>query len=147
MKLDYKNMTQDELLDCATLFAKCFQQDPWNEEWTIQQALDRLQEIMSSPHALGYTVYHEGKMIGMLCGRVMTFMDFKEFWIDDFCISNNYQGKGLGSQFLDEVKIFLKDKEISRITLNTTRGFLSDKFYKKNGFKESDNLVTMYYCL
>lgn len=144
MNLKYQIMQQDDMQSCATLFKESFQQEPWNEAWTTEQSLERLKEIMSSPHAFGYVVYDESHIIGMLCGRIMTFMDFKELWVDDLCISHHYQGQGIGSLFLEKVKKEMRKRNVSRITLNTTKGFLSEKFYKKNGFEEAETIVSMY---
>lgn len=141
--MKYRKYDQEDLLICIHLFKECFLQEPWNELWTDEQVESRIKEIMSSQYAFGYVCFDNDKLVGMMFGRVMTFLDYKELWVDDFCVSSLYQGQGLGSQFLNQVKQVMISCDVKRISLNTTRGYLSDKFYKKNGFIEYPSIVYM----
>ena len=53
------------------------------------------------------------------------------------------QGQNLGSRLLDYTKQQCLQKNITHISLNTIRGFLSDVFYQKNGFYEKTDIVCM----
>ncbi len=141
----YENMKNTDLKACASLFQKAFQQPPWNENWTYEQAYQRLEESMSSPMMRGYLIKDHEDIIAMACGRIMTYMSYQEFWIDDLCVLDSYQGQGIGSQLLDFVKDELQKEKINRIVLNTLRSFLSEKFYRKNGFIEDEKSVVMLY--
>lgn len=143
MAFEYRIMTHDDLKACAILFQEAFLQEPWKERWTFEQAFHRLDGIMDARMAIGYVVYDHGDLIGMLCGRKMTYLDETELWIEEVCVSHKYQGKGLGSSLISYVKEELKNIGIKRMVLNTTKGYLSDVFYYKNGFLESDHIVFM----
>ena len=79
MKLCFKNMDKKDLDKAAKLFQVAFQQAPWNENWTYQQSFERLSEIMSTHSSIGYVIYDNELLIGMLLGRVLPYLD------DSFC--------------------------------------------------------------
>lgn len=55
---------------CSILFQQCFMQEPWNETWTYEQSYQRLKEMLLSPYALGYVLYRDNQLIGMILGRL-----------------------------------------------------------------------------
>ena len=61
--------------------------------------------------------------------------------IEDFCISAEEHGKGLGTEFIKLV--FEKAKELGcdSALLGTQKDFPSHKFYLKNGFSEVDSVL------
>jgi len=79
----------------------------------------------------------------MCIGRIMTYLDFKELFIDEFSVHPDYQGQGLGGRLLDYVKGELHKEGIGTMLLNTERGYPAEKFYEKNGFKTDDGLIFM----
>lgn len=131
------------LSECASLFQKCFQQEPWCESWTYDQSYQRLKEMLHSPYVFGFVLYQDNHLSGLVLGRQMTYLSRKELWIDELCIAPQYQGQSLGTELLNMVKKECQKNHIERIVLNTVRGFLSQHFYKKNAFQEVDNIVCM----
>lgn len=142
--MNYKKMTTEDLSACAIVFQDAFLQPPWYENWTYEQAYSRLEELMSSSYFRGYIIKEEEKIIGMACGRVMTYLSYQEFWLDELCLLSQYQGQKRGSSLLDYMKQELTNEKIERIVLNTIKGVLSDVFYQNNGFQENKTIVSMY---
>ena len=97
MNLKYKIMNEEDFEGCAYELIEAFNEEPWNEEWTFEQAFTRIDEIMSARVSRGYVVYDGDTVVAMACGRIMTYIDFKELWIDEFSVNPLYQGKGVGS--------------------------------------------------
>lgn len=144
MNLVYKVMEQDDYEKCAKVFMKAFKGEPWNEDWSFEQAYSRINEIMSSRVSRGYVIYYGDEVVSMLCGRIMTYLDSKEFWIDELSVNPDYQGKSIGSKMLDYIKDNLKKEEIFNICLLTKKGFPSVKFYEKKGLKQEDTIIFMH---
>ena len=63
--------------------------------------------------------------------------------LDQLCISVKFQGQGAGSKFLELIEADIKKQNINTIVLTTSKGFPSEKFYLKNGFKTSDNAILL----
>ncbi|WP_368732117.1 GNAT family N-acetyltransferase [Clostridium sporogenes] len=66
-----------------------------------------------------------------------------EYYIDEFCIGDNFQGKGIGSLFLKDIEKLLYDEKVEGMILNTERDYPSCKFYEKNGFQVLGNLIVL----
>lgn len=66
-----------------------------------------------------------------------------EYYIDQFCVKTDLQGKGIGSYFLKLIENEIQTEKMNAIILNTERGFPAEKFYKKNGFQSVDELITL----
>lgn len=46
MNLEYKIMKEEDFESCAYELIEAFKEEPWNEEWTFEQAFTRIDEIM-----------------------------------------------------------------------------------------------------
>ena len=138
-------MKQEDMKNCAFTLMKAFKEEPWNEEWTHEQAYTRIDEIMSARVSRGYVIYAGDVVVSVLCGRIMTYLGFKELWVDEFSVHPDYQRKGIGTKMMQYVREQLKQEQekISYIVLNTEKGYPSVKFYEANGFKADESLVFM----
>lgn len=147
MELKYKRLEQNEIPMCADTLIKAFREKPWNEDWSFEQAYTRLDELMSARVSRGYIVLDNEKkiIVGMVIGRIMTYMSKKELWLDEVSIHPNYQRKGIGTRMLEYVRTELKEEfeEVSYIVLTTMRGYPSVSFYEKNGFHTDENVIFM----
>ncbi len=52
-----------------------------------------------------------------------------EYYIDQFCVKTDLQGKGIGSYFLKLIEKEIRGDKMNAIILNTERGFPAEKFY------------------
>lgn len=145
MNLEYKIMEQKDFNSCAYELIEAFKEEPWNENWTFEQAYTRIDEIMSATVSRGYVIYDGDVVVSMLCGRIMTYLNFKELWIDEFSVNPKYQRKGIGSKMLDFVREELKKEKdkITYLALNTEKGFPSVKFYESQGFRVEESNIVM----
>lgn len=143
MEYIYKRLTFSDLNNCAKQFILSFQESPWNETWTYEQAVSRLSEIMSSDVSRGFVIYDGEQVVSTLCGRIMTYMDEREFWIDDFSVHPHYQGQGIGKKMLMYIEKELVHDCVDKLMLNTMRGYECQSFYEKQGFTLEPNMIIM----
>jgi len=129
---------------CAKSLVETFGKEPWCEHWTYQQAFERIDEMMASRMSRGYVIADADTVVGMCIGRIMTYMDFKEFFIDEFSVNPSVQGQGLGSRLIEHIDLQLKKENVGNMSLNTEEDKPSVKFYEKNGFKIKRQIVFMH---
>ena len=143
--MGFRIMQQKDIESCAQTLIKAFGEEPWNEKWTFEQAYTRIDEIMSARVSRGYVIYDGDTVVSMLCGRIMTYLNFKELWVDEFSVHPDYQRQGIGTKMMEFVRAKLKEEKekISYIVLNTEKGYPSVKFYEANGFEIDESLVFM----
>ena len=117
------------------------------ERLEIELIYKRLDELMSARVSRGYIVLdsEEKIVVGMVIGRIMTYMNQKELWLDEVSIHPTYQRKGIGTKMFEYVKRELQEEpeEISNLVLTTMRGYPSVGFYEKNGFHIEECVVFM----
>lgn len=144
MELKVIKLTEEHLEECVDLFIDTFSREPWNDEYkSRQQVKDYFINYMKNNYYVGYTGLMDKKVIALSIGMKKPWISGMEYYIDEFCISYDYQGKGIGSSFLKNIEELLKDENVEGMILNTEREFPSCKFYKKNGFKILGNLVIL----
>ena len=142
--MEFRTINKNDFEACAKLLIKTFGEEPWNEIWTYQQAFERIDELMASRMSRGYVVIENGEIAGMCIGRIMTYMDFKEFFIDEFSISPKIQGRGAGSGLIKHAIAETAKENVANLSLTTERGYPAVKFYEKNGFKIKESIVFMH---
>ncbi len=147
MNIIYRRMTLSDIGACAIEFMKAFKEEPWNENWTYEQAFMRIEEIMSARVSRGYVAYDTDAdvVVSMLCGRITTYLELKELWVDEFSVNPDYQRMGIGTKMMEYVREELKKEEekISGISLTTQKGCPSVQFYEKNGITIEEDVLFM----
>ena len=144
MNYEWRNIEQEDFKACALSLMDTFKEKPWNENWTYEEAMMRIDECMASRMSRGFVIMDGEKAIGTCIGRVMTYTGFRELYIDEFSIHPAYQGQKLGSKLIDFVRAEMKKEEIETLCLTTIKGYPSVEFYQKKGFKLSETVVFMH---
>ena len=145
MPLTFRRMSPADSPACAQELIAAFREAPWNEVWTTEQALERIDGIMSARVSRGIVCMDGERCVSMLAGRIMTYQEKKLFYIDEFSVHPAWQRQGIGSRMLAILREELQKEPhpVSHISLITERGFPSVAFYEKNGFVELRNDLTM----
>lgn len=141
--MEFRVMKPLDYEACARELMLAFCGEPWNETWTFEQALSRIDEMMSARVSRGYVIYDGDEVVAMLCGRIMTYLDWKELFIDEFSVSPKYQRQGIGTKMLDYVRSEMAKENIKYLALNTEKGYPSQIFYETYGFRIEESNILM----
>ena len=137
----------NDLAACADVFCSAFSAAPWNENWTLPLAETRISELTGTPFSRGFVYEQEGRILALAAGRVCTYLHGREYVIDEFCVSAETQGRGIGSELMRQIMQEMKAEGCVSIVLQTTHGYPSERFYLKNGFQRSPDMITMFRML
>ena len=143
MNLLIRLITPADFASCAQSLVAAFAEPPWNECWTFEQAHTRIDELMASRMSRGYVLSDDNIIIAMCIGRIMTYLDWQEFFVDEFSVHPVYQKQGLGGELLDYAKTQLSQENVNDMILNTEKGSPAVKFYEKNAFRIVDRVAFM----
>ena len=135
---------EKDLTECAAVFCSAFSAEPWKEHWTQALAETRIAELTGTQYSVGFVYEENGRILALAAGRVCTYLYGREYVIDEFCVSADIQGKGIGSAMLTQIAAEMKSAGCVSIVLQTTKGYPSERFYLKNGFQHSPDMITMY---
>ncbi len=133
-----------DLEKAALVLKQAFAEKPWNENWDLELAKTRIEELMAGPMSIGYVCEEENNILGIMLGRKTTYICGIEYFVDEFCISPSAQRKGTGTSMIDYARQELAELGFADIALNTEKGYPSEMFYKKTGFVQKENLIFMY---
>jgi aminoglycoside 6'-N-acetyltransferase I len=143
MSVMIEKMVPEKVTEYAFLYVTVFNDEPWNEHWTERNAIERLEDFMKTPKFQGFALYDEGKLVGVVAGHGRVLMDTISFYIGDFFIKGNRQGKGYGKRLLAHLEEELKKQGIKKVTLLTMTDSPAQTFYEKKGYEVNDYRVVM----
>ena len=144
MELKVIKLSEEYLEECVDLFIDTFSRAPWNDEYdSRQQVKNFFINHMKNNYFLGYIGLIDKKVVALSVGMKKPWICGMEYYIDEFCIGDGFQGKGIGSLFLKDIEKLLYDEKVEGIILNTERDYPSCKFYEKNGFQVLGNLIVL----
>ncbi len=139
----FEEITLSDLEELAAMYVESFNAPPWNDEWTMDSACKRIQQMVNCEDFYGLKAYQEDILCGMIFGNEEQFFDGIMFNIKEFCVRTDLQKCGLGSQILSEFENRLRKKGIKEIMLFTSRGNGTEEFYHKRGLQSYDSMVMM----
>ena len=119
------------------LFRAVFTREPWNDDWSDEAQLDAyITDLTGNANSLTMGYLEDGKLIGLSMGYIKHWYKGTEYFIDEFCILTERQGEGLGSAFFDALEVFLTERGIEQIFLQTDENTPAYRFYQNRGFTE-----------
>ena len=143
MDVNYREITKTDFKKCADGLVAAYHGEPWNNTWTTEEALLRIEATMSGFNSRGYVALVDGEVVAMCLGRIdYYYSNWSQFCVDEFNVLPDFQGKGIGSRLVNFVSNLMKQEKIERIFL-ITGGKLAAEFYEKNGFEKSDDGTMM----
>ncbi len=141
--MHYEEIVLQHLEELAALYVETFNAEPWNDEWTIDTAKKRLQQIINTEDSYGLCIYQNSLMCGAILGNMEQFYSGIMFNIKEFWIKNGMRGNGIGTQLFQELENRLKDKDVNEIILFTSKGDFTEHFYHKQNMKSNSDMVFM----
>ncbi|MGM0123787.1 hypothetical protein IGI37_001161 [Enterococcus sp. AZ194] len=144
MKITVREVTRADLDACVTLAMATFTKEPWNDVYeSREQAFTFYENHLKNNYFLGYVAFVDNQLAALSIGMRKPWIQGMEYYIDEFCVDYNLQGKGIGSVFIDEIIKDLKKKNLNAIILNTDKNYPSKDFYIKNGFTVHEDLIIL----
>lgn len=148
MELEFAFFTNHDLDEASVLFADSFSQPPWNENWEIDSAKERLRRFINNTKPFGLTCRagktNQAEMIGFVLGEVEQWNGSELYYLKEMCVAIAWQNQGVGTALYRDLQSRLSKMEIDKIYLLTQRQSKAQRFYSKLGFEESrHNLIMM----
>lgn len=147
MSYHFRNINKDDFNHCTENLVTAYNGEPWNNTWTKKEALRRIEATMSGFNSRGYFVEKEEQIIAICLGRIDYYYDnWSQFCVDEFHVTPNQQGKGIGKKLLKFTSEMLQKEDVNQIFL-ITGGEQAAIFYQKSGFLKLEDGTAMAYDL
>lgn len=131
----------------AQLYIEVFAAPPWNEQWQIGWATERIQTVVDSPGFLGYVYEEEKSIFGAVIARTNSFRGKLELEIVELFVSPPKQSMKIGSNLLTTIEESARQKGYSYSILLTGNRTPAFDFYLKLGYKARSHLSFLAHAL
>ncbi|WP_315081602.1 GNAT family N-acetyltransferase [uncultured Clostridium sp.] len=140
--MEILRINESDIEECAKIFVEAFNEEPWNDKWTVEGAYRRLHDIYRSPHFVGIKYIEDNKIYGALFGNCEEWFEGRQFNIKEVFVSKKIQGKNIGSKLINSAESEVKKLDVDFMYLSTQNNDLKN-FYLKHNFEEAKSLCIM----
>lgn len=135
-------MKEKDLDVIASLYLKYYNE---NEEgsWTFEKAYKRIRQVLLTPDSYCLIQEKNGIYTGFLMGYIKEYDDLKSYFLEEIVVFKDFQNKGLGTLFINELEKHLVDNNVSMIELMSINDNKHLHFYERFSFGKSNNLLIM----
>jgi len=138
-----RKIKEQDLRPLAELYVSVFKQEPWNEDWKVDWAYERLSFIFKSHRFYGYIAEENQSILGGVFSRIGSYRGRLELEIVEYYVCSGHQRKGVGSALLEELKNVAETDGISCFVLQTDKNTYAEDFYAKHGFEAHEENLLM----
>ncbi len=132
------------LEECVDLYIETFTKEPWNDIYeSREQVVKFFNNHYYNNYFIGYVALLDDKMVALSIGMKKPWIKGFEYYIDEFCVSYEMQGRGIGSWFIKAIEEDVQKQGINGMMLNTEKDYPSRKFFEKNGFITLGDLIVL----
>ena len=129
----------------ARLYQSAFKGEPWNDDWSDESQLtEYIKDVSGGNNPLNYGLVKDGELVAVSLGSLRHWWEGTNYNIEEFCVSPDLQGQGVGSRFMKMIEQDIRDRGLSGIFLQTDSDKPSYGFYKKSDFGELTKHVSFY---
>lgn len=143
MNYEVFDMELCHITEYAELFVSVFNSEPWNDSWTKESALIRIENMMRTNTFIGKAIYFGNDLKGIIWGQKEQYYDGMHFQIQEFCVKTEEQNKGYGKALLQALENELSEIGVVNVYLITSKGEKTEGYYRKRGFVTSDYMILM----
>ena len=143
--MEIRKISKSDLEDLAKLMVNVYNAPPWNDKWTVETALESLNDISDFPKFFGNVIVDENKIIGGIIGHIRRYSIESTFYIDEFFISEKYRGTGLAKELYQTSIKELQQRGISGAFFTTLKNSRAYNFYLKQGAWDLEDSACFYH--
>ena len=140
--MDYTKLTEENISAVVNAYVDYYN----NCEdgcWTYEKAYKRIHQVMTIEDAECFVQYDNGKMTGFVMGYYKEFDNLKAYFLEEIVIFAEYQNKGYGAAFMEELERVVRKNGVEHLELISVNDEQHMHFYKKLGLYAASNLVMM----
>ena len=143
--MEIRKISKSDLEELAKLMVDVYNAPPWNDKWTVETALESLNDISDFPKFFGNVIVDGNKIIGGIIGHIRRYSSESTFYIDEFFISERYRGTGLAKELYQTSIKELQQRGISGAFFTTLKNSRAYNFYLKQGAWDLEDSACFYH--
>lgn len=143
--MEIRKISKSDLEELAKLMVDVYNAPPWNDKWTVETALESLNDISDFPKFFGNVIVDENKIIGAIIGHIRRYSIESTCYIDEFFIAEKYRGTGLAKELYQTSIKELQQRGISGAFFTTLKNSRAYNFYLKQGAWDLEDSACFYH--
>ena len=141
-------LDESYLNEMAEIYKTAFAGEPWNDDWSDREQLySYIREISGSYNCLNYGLKVDGRLAAMSLGMIRHWWEGTNYNIEELCVLPEFQGKGVGSRFMEMIEKDIETRGVVGIFLQTDSDKPAYNFYHKLGFGDLGAHISLYKSL
>lgn len=133
----------DQLGQCADVLVDAYNGEPWNDSWTKQKALEKLECFFHSPKFRGWVAIENAVYVGCCVGNIEPYYTGDYFYLKEMFVRGEFQHKGIGTLLFKKIQSDMKTEKIDMMVLFTSNESFPFTFWEKQGFNAMDEMKMM----
>lgn len=109
--------------------------------WTDVTAYKRIHQVLTIDGAYALILEKDGSPIGFAMGYFKQYDDIIGYTLEEIVIAYEWQNRGIGSLFLQELERRVAEKGASCVELQAVNDEMHERYYDKSGYKNAKNFV------
>lgn len=134
--MQYRMYKESDIEGLAIAMSKAYSEEPWNEHWSSERAVRRVQAIVGNYQSIGLVAEDEGVIVGGLLGFVDPYADEDFFYVSEIFVVPEYKKQGIGRNLIRKLEEKIKERGISVVQLMSIEP--NEVFYGKCGLSKDD---------
>ena len=134
--MQYRMYKESDIEGLAIAMSKAYSEEPWNEQWSSERAVRRVQAIVGNYQSIGLVAKDEGVIVGGLLGFVDPYADEDFFYVSEIFVVPEYKKQGIGRNLIRKLEEEIKERGISVVQLMSIEP--NEVFYGKCGLSKDD---------
>lgn len=143
--MEIRKISKSDLEELAKLMVDVYNASPWNDKWTVETALESLNDISDFPKFFGNVIVDGNKIIGGIIGHIRRYSSESTFYIDEFFIAEKYRGTGLAKELYQTSIKELQQRGVSGAFFTTLKNSQAYNFYLKQGAWDLEDSACFYH--
>lgn len=143
--MEIRKISKSDLGELAKLMVDVYNAPPWNDKWTVETALESLNDISDFSKFFGNVIVDGNKIIGAIIGHIRRYASESTFYIDEFFIAEEYRGTGLAKELYQTSIKQLQQRGISGAFFTTLKNSQAYNFYLKQGAWDLEDSACFYH--
>lgn len=142
---DVARLEKSSIEPISKLFVDAFKSPPWNENWSVAAAYERLIDIFNTPKSLGVVLVdpQNSLPVAFALGVFEVWHNSTHFQIKELCVHPEKQRQHLGHVTVEAIIQAAKDQGAKEIYLLTACESPAEKMYHSRGFSKATQMQVM----
>lgn len=140
MSVHFRAITPDEAIDSAQIIVQAYAEPPWFEQWSTENAVARINELITTPGCLTIGAVLDDSVIGFGFALPHTTVNGRGLVLAEIAFLPRYQRKGLGSALLKRIEHEARNANYLHVWLVSQRAGGVADYYNGNGYAQSSKL-------